>query len=91
MRVLICDDEENIRNLLGKYLILDNFDVEKADNGVEAQRLLRESDFDAVVVDLKMPGMDGIQLMHWMRDEGYKIPRIMVSAHGEISDAFKAL
>lgn len=91
MRVLICDDEENIRNLLGKYLILDNFDVEKADNGVEAQRLLRESDFDAVVVDLKMPGMDGIQLMHWMRDEGYKIPIIMVSAHGEISDAVKAL
>lgn len=91
MRVLICDDEENIRQLLGKYLIIDGFDVEMADNGISAQRFIRESRFDAIVLDLKMPGMDGIQLMQWLRDENYRIPIIMVSAYGEISDAVKAL
>ncbi len=91
MRVLICDDEENIRNLLAKYLLIENFEVEKAENGLSAQRLMKEMPFNAVVVDLKMPGMDGLELMKWIRDEGYKMPIIMVSAYGEISDAVKAL
>ena len=91
MKVLICDDEENIRNLLGKYLMMENFEVEKAENGLAAQRLMRDFSFNAVVVDLKMPGMDGLELIKWIRDEGFKMPIIMISAFGEISDAVKAL
>ena len=91
MRVLICDDEENIRNLLGKYLTIENFEVETAENGLSAQRMLREHSFDALVVDLRMPGMGGLELLKWIKDEGYDMPVIMISAYGEISDAVRAL
>ena len=91
MRVLICDDEENIRNLLGKYLTIENFEVETAENGLSAQRMLREQSFDALVLDLRMPGMGGLELLKWIKDEGYDMPVIMISAYGEISDAVRAL
>ena len=91
MRVLIVDDEVNIRTSLSQFFSVCDIDSELAENGLVAQRLLFSDSFDAMVVDLKMPGMDGLELIKWMRDEGYDIPVIMVSAHGEISDAVSAL
>ncbi|MCH3920091.1 MAG: sigma-54 dependent transcriptional regulator [Sphaerochaeta sp.] len=91
MNVLIVDDEEDIRNSLQQYLKLDGIDGDVAENGLSAQRILREKPYDAVLVDLKMPGMDGQQLIEWLRKEGYRMPVIMMSAHGEITDAVTAL
>ena len=91
MKVLIVDDEKNIRELMGTYLKLDNIDSEGAENGLSAQRLLRENHYDACLLDLKMPGMDGLSLIKWIRSEGFRMPVIMVSAHGEIHDAVAAL
>ena len=91
MRVLIVDDEVNIRTSLSQFFSVYEIDSESAENGLVAQRLLVASTFDAVVVDLKMPGMDGLELIKWMREEGFDIPVIMFSAHGEISDAVSAL
>ncbi|MDD3942893.1 MAG: sigma-54 dependent transcriptional regulator, partial [Sphaerochaetaceae bacterium] len=54
-------------------------------------RLLREHIYDACLIDLKMPGMDGISLIRWIRQEGFRMPIIMISAHGEIHDAVTAL
>ncbi len=91
MHVLIVDDEKNIRELMGTYLGLEGMESDSAENGLSAQRFLRERLYDACLVDLKMPGMDGLSLIKWIRDEGFRMPVIMMSAHGEIRDAVKAL
>ncbi len=91
MKVLIVDDEINIRQTIIKYFSIDDIDGDGAENGLSAQRLLKENPYDAVLVDLKMPGMDGLELIRWIRSEGFRMPIIMVSAHGEISDAVTAL
>ena len=91
MKVLIVDDELNIRVSLSQFFSVYDIDSELAENGLVAQRLLLTDNFDAMVVDLKMPGMDGLELIGWMREQSYDIPVIMVSAHGEITDAVTAL
>ncbi|HCG63603.1 MAG: sigma-54-dependent Fis family transcriptional regulator [Spirochaetes bacterium GWC2_52_13] len=91
MRILIVDDEYNIRELMRKYLGLEGLESDGAENGLSAQRQLREHHYDACLVDLKMPGMDGINLIRWIRQEGFRMPVIMISAHGEIHDAVTAL
>jgi two-component system, NtrC family, response regulator AtoC len=91
MKVLIVDDEKNIRESIAKYLELEGVPANEAGNGVSAQRLLQEEVFSAAVIDLKMPGMDGLELLAWIRDESLQLPVIMISAHGEITDAVKAM
>jgi two-component system response regulator AtoC len=91
MKILIVDDEPNIRDLMHRYLSLDGIESDCAENGLSAQRMLKENPYDACLVDLKMPGMDGISLIIWIRQEGYRMPVIMISAHGDISDAVSAL
>lgn len=91
MRVLISDDEENIRMLMKRFLALDGIECDTAENGLSAQRYLRESHYDALLVDLRMPGLDGMALLRWIRQEGFRMPVIMISAHGDISDAVSAL
>jgi two-component system response regulator AtoC len=91
MRILVVDDETNIRNLICTYLELENFESDAAENGLSAQRLLTEHAYDAILLDLKMPGMGGLELLQWIRHEGFRMPVIMISAHGEIPDAVAAL
>ena len=91
MNVLIVDDEINIRQLMSRYLKLEGIESMEAENGLSAQRILRDQGFDACLIDLKLPGMDGLELIQWIRSEGLRMPIIMISAHGEISDAVTAL
>jgi len=91
MKILIVDDEKNIRDLMARFLSLEKIEAVGAENGYSAQRLLREEAFDACLVDLKMPGINGLDLIKWMRNEGFRMPVIMASAHGEITDAVEAL
>lgn len=91
MRILIADDEKNIRTTLSQLFGLDGISVETAENGLAAQRLLSEQPFDAVVLDLRMPGMDGLQVLTWLRESGPQIPAIMISAHGDVQDAVSAM
>ncbi len=91
MLVLIVDDEKNILGLLGQYLEIEGIQSMGAENGLSAQRMLQERCYDAMLVDLKMPGMDGLELISWARSQGYHMPIVMMSAHGEISDAVSAL
>ncbi len=91
MKILIVDDETNIRDLMVRYMKIEGIDGIGAENAYAAQRILRESPFDGILVDLKMPGMDGLEFVRWVRGEGFRMPIIMMSAHGEISDAVDAL
>jgi two-component system response regulator AtoC len=91
MLVLIIDDERNIRESLKKYLGLEGIDSLCAETGEGAVRLLEQESFDAVILDLKLPGMSGQEVLGWIRDRGIPVPVIMISAHGQIPDAVEAL
>jgi two-component system response regulator AtoC len=91
MLVLITDDERNIRESLKKYLGLEGIDSLCAGTGEDAVRFLEQESFDAVILDLKLPGMSGQEVLAWIRDRGIPVPVIMISAHGQIPDAVEAL
>ncbi|GHV75892.1 type 4 fimbriae expression regulatory protein PilR [Spirochaetia bacterium] len=91
MKVLIVDDERNIRESLKKYLRLESIDSAAAETGESALRCLEREAFDAVVLDLRLPGMSGQEVLAWINSRGIIAPVIMISAHGQIADAVAAL
>lgn len=91
MKVLIVDDEPNIRDAVAELCRAEQLDAQAASNGLAAQKLLSEERFDVVVLDIKMPGMDGIELLRWMKEAGPAVPTIMVSAYGDVQDAVGAM
>ena len=91
MRVLIVDDERHIRDSLKKYLGLEHIDAEGAETGEAALEALEREPFDAVIIDLKLPGISGQEVLERMVRQGLLAPAIMISAHGQIADAVAAL
>jgi len=91
MKILVADDEKNIRDSLKILLKQDGFEVECAENGLSAKRFLEDHDYDAAVIDLKMPGMTGLELLDWLQVNNFTIPVIMISAFGQVEDAVHAL
>jgi two-component system, NtrC family, response regulator AtoC len=91
MRVLIADDERNIRDSLASYLSKEGIDCATAADGGAARSLLESESFDAMVLDLRMPRMDGLELLAWSAEAGPRVPAIMISAYGEVKDAVRAM
>ncbi|MDR0689031.1 MAG: sigma-54 dependent transcriptional regulator [Spirochaetaceae bacterium] len=91
MRVLIVDDERHIRDSLKKYLGLEHIDAEGSETGEAALEALEREPFDAAIIDLKLPGMSGQEVLERMVRQGLLAPAIMISAHGQIADAVAAL
>lgn len=79
-RVLIVDDEEQIRTLLVEWLDARGYEVEAAVNGKEAIRLLHKNPFDVVISDIVMPDKDGLELLTYMRRNFPDTPVVMISA-----------
>ncbi len=89
--ILIVDDEEGIRSFLAEALALDGHAVEQAGDGEEAlQRLARQS-FDLLVTDLRMPRMDGLELVRRVRQQQPDTEVIVLTAHGSVSTAVEAM
>jgi two-component system response regulator AtoC len=91
VKILVVDDEKNIRESVERYLRLEGLETEGAENGLSAQRRLAEEPFAAAIIDLRMPGLDGLSLLAWLRETGLRVPVIMISAYGEIKDAVEAM
>ena len=84
-RILVVDDEERIRRLIRMYLERDDFIVEEAENGKQALEMALENDYDAILLDIMMPEMDGIEVCEELRKEKMT-PVIMLTAKGEESN-----
>ncbi|OGP65853.1 MAG: hypothetical protein A2170_02395 [Deltaproteobacteria bacterium RBG_13_53_10] len=90
-KVLIADDEEDIRDLLGFLLEDLGFEVIKAGDGNSAFSLFQEVRPSIVLTDIKMPGMDGIQLLKKLKADEPDVEVIMISGHGDMSLAIESL
>ncbi|MBO8170645.1 MAG: response regulator transcription factor [Bacillaceae bacterium] len=81
-RILVVDDEERIRRLLKMYLERENFEIDEAEDGEKALQLALDEDYDIILLDLMLPGMDGIEVCKRIR-ETKATPIIMLTAKGE--------
>ena len=89
--VLIADDEKNIRATLARALRLEGYRTQEAQDGVEALEALEGGDVDLLLVDVQMPRLDGLGVLEAMRERGLSIPAIVLTAHGSIERAVRAV
>jgi DNA-binding NtrC family response regulator len=90
-RVLIVDDEKNVRLTLSQALESLNLPTDAAINGEEALAKLRETDYGLLLLDLKMPGMDGMKVLQRVRELKPHVAVIIITAHGTIDSAVEAM
>ncbi|MEI8193671.1 MAG: sigma-54-dependent Fis family transcriptional regulator [Flavobacteriia bacterium] len=91
MRILITDDDRSIRRALRDVIELEGHQVEEAEDGLDALKKIEKTAFDVLFCDLKMPQMDGLALMQELQDKGNEVQIIVMSGHGTIETAVKAL
>jgi two-component system response regulator MprA len=91
MRVLVVDDDRAVREALRRVLTLAGYELQTADGGAEAIELVVQSVPDAVVLDLGMPDVDGLEVCHRLRLLGNRVPILMLTAREEVSDRVAGL
>jgi len=89
-RILIVDDEQSIRETLKEILLYESYEVEEAEDGKKALSLIKKFNYDAVLCDIKMPEMDGMELLDKAAEIVPELPFIMISGHGTIETAIEA-
>jgi DNA-binding NtrC family response regulator len=88
--ILIVDDEKSVRDSLRMILKYARYEVEIAEDGAKALAILESHPIDIVLLDIKMPGMDGIEVLEAMMKKNPELPVVMISGHGTIETAVEA-
>jgi two-component system nitrogen regulation response regulator NtrX len=91
MKVLIIDDERAIRRALKEILEYENCQVLEAENGKEGLELIRSNSLDVIFCDIKMPLVDGMELLEQVQREANEVPIVMISGHGTLETAVQAI
>ncbi|MCI2082097.1 MAG: sigma-54 dependent transcriptional regulator [Bacteroidales bacterium] len=91
MKILIIDDEKSIRNTMKEILEFENHEVSLAANGKEGLDAALNGNFDAIFCDIKMPEMDGIEVLDKLAEAGCESAVIMISGHGDIDTAVECI
>ena len=86
MRILLAEDERSLSRALVMILEKNNYTVDAVYNGQDALEYLQAGSYDAVILDIMMPVMDGITVLKKLRAEGHQVPVIMLTAKAEIDD-----
>ena len=89
-KILIIDDEQSIRSTLTEILEYEKYEVDQAKDGAEGYDKIKQNDYDAVLCDIKMPKMDGMEVLEKAMELGKDTQFIMISAHGTIETAVDA-
>jgi len=87
-KILVVDDDSNIRLLFSEVLKMDGYDVVTTSSGFEALELMLEDHFNLLILDIKMPDIHGIEILSLVRDSGNDIPVIICSAFEGMKDDF---
>ncbi len=90
-KILVIDDEKSIRNTLKEILEYENHEVQDAADGLEGLKKIESEKFDVVLCDIKMPKMDGLELLEKVMELNNDTPVIMISGHGTIETAVEAI
>lgn len=88
--ILVTDDEKSIRNTLREILEFEGYQVEEAENGRQAIEKVKSEPIDLMILDIKMKGMDGIEVLEKSKEIKAELPIIMISGHGTIKIAVEA-
>jgi DNA-binding response OmpR family regulator len=87
-RILVIDDEENIRLLYREELTDEGYEVEVAESAEEAMRIIETQRPDLITLDIRMPGVDGIEFLRMLREKHRDLPVVIVTAYGEYKQDF---
>lgn len=90
MKLLFVDDEQTFLKYLAKRLVLDGFTVKTTFSGEEGVEAAANQDFDVAVVDLQMPGIDGIEVQKRLKDLQPNLPCIVLTGHGSVENALES-
>jgi len=90
-KILVIDDERSIRNTLKDILEYEKYQVDVAEDGNAGLDLLKKNEYDIVLCDIKMPGIDGIEVLEKIQENGFDTPIVMISGHGNIDTAVESI
>jgi two-component system chemotaxis response regulator CheY len=90
-RILIVDDEQTVRDLVAKTLTTADYDVDTAPDGPSALDRLRTTEYDLLITDLKMPGMDGLSVIREVRRLTAELPIIIITGYSTEASAIEAI
>ncbi len=91
MRILIAEDERDLNRIITKKLTSDGYSVDSCHDGKEAIDILSYTDYDAIILDIMMPGADGFAVLKSLRDAGKNTPVLFLTARDAISDRVMGL
>ena len=90
-KILVIDDERSIRNTLKEILEFEQHKVELAEDGKKGLEMAKSMNYDIIFSDIKMPEIDGMDLLHALINDGIEAPIVMISGHGNIETAVEAI
>lgn len=90
-KILIIDDERSIRRTLKEILEFENYTVEAVEDGISGINEAKTNNYDVIFCDIKMPQMDGIEVLTKLKNDGLETPIIMISGHGNIETAVESI
>jgi DNA-binding NtrC family response regulator len=90
-RILVIDDEDIVRLSCSRTLVPEGYELKMAKNGIEGIKMLEEESFDLVLTDLKMPNMDGIEVLGTIKEKWPKTDVVIVTGYQTVETAVKAI
>jgi two-component system, NtrC family, nitrogen regulation response regulator NtrX len=90
-KILVIDDERSIRNTLKDILEYEKYEVDLAEDGKKGLEMVKQTEYDIILCDIKMPGMDGIEVLEQMNTLAPDSPVVMISGHGNIDTAVESI
>ena len=91
VNILVVDDEEIVRDSLCSWLKEDGYQAEAAEGGLKALEMMKQRSWNVLFVDLKMPGMDGLEVMRKVKEVQPEIPIIIITAYATVNTAVEAM
>lgn len=91
MRILVAEDERDLNNVIVKKLNAEHYSVDACYDGEEALAFIESTDYDAVILDIMMPRLDGLQVIRRMRERGNATPVLFLTARDAVADRVQGL